>query len=330
MGVPPAITGGPETLLANDDEASDLSGVGKPDSLDLNLTFDKFDTKPICPIKRSTPPGTPERDGKKSASSSPTRSPSTMSSSTGKQPLDLLRIAIIAGAKGASGFGGFFENPPNKMKQEKSPYSSKIMLDMVKRGHKFCNIFTFAKRSFDMETPNEPPVMYTYFSHRDRTYRTTFNRAFIVTGVDPTSITNKQYKQIAAMICDEINQENGKELAEIDDKFLVKDKYKVWSDLFGHQNAHEVLKFNCTDFLPRKATQGYPAEDEPTWGKANLHIISTFYKKGSLTPSQCAVYGLGLEWAKPVTVKTEKGLGLHDDLVDSEDDGEGHQKQGTF
>ena len=327
MGVPPTITGVPQVLVTNDDEASELSGVGKPDNLDLVVTVHKMETNPV---KKRTPPGTPERDGKKSASSSPYRSPSTMSSSTNRRsPLDLISIATIPGAKGASGLGVFFENSPYKMKQSTSPYASKAMLDMVKNEYKFCNIFTFAKRSFDMETLNEPPVMYTYYSRHEHVNRTTYNRVFIVVGVDPASITKQQYKQIAVMICDEINKEHGKDLAESDDNFLVKDKYKVWSDLFGHQNAHEVLKFHCTDFRPRKISDGFPAQDEPTWGKANLHIISTFYRKGTLTPSQCAIYGLGREWSQPVPAKTQEGL-RHDDLVDSEDEGEGHQKKAAF
>jgi hypothetical protein len=225
---------------------------------------------------------------------------STTASTSSGPPKDKIYITTISGEPAFSGFAVYFL-PDEKKTKKNGPWSTKLMMDLAKAGFKFGNQVTFEKRAFTLILPNgETPK---YDGGNGRTFP---GRIFPCIGVDPTSVSDDGFRELADVIVAAVTEKNGYSytpgpVAMVPDNFLDRTP-KIWSDVMGVQDAwlNFLYKYEPTKY----SDSAYPPDDDTsTWGKLNPKPVKTYFREGMVTPKICYHLGLSKEWSTEFTTE---------------------------
>ena len=238
-------------------------------------------------------------------------SPSSFGST---KPLDSLYITVVSGSDGLSGFGLYTLPAPNKLGKA-GPWSSKLMLDLVRRDHKFGGVITFERRSFELHLPDG-----TVPEYRSQSGMFFGGRLFACIGMDVNGLEQEHYREIADSVVKDLNDQSRNPVCHVPEDFLNMQR-KTWSDIMGIDNAFQSLDFKAKPTLRKMIGLDFAQPDEKTWGKSNIEHVATYFNKGKVPKELCVQLGLPREWVLVPSVGPPTPMALSGTPpLDSDDD----------
>ena len=238
-------------------------------------------------------------------------SPSSFGST---KPLDSLYITVVSGSDGLSGFGLYTLPAPNKLGKA-GPWSSKLMLDLVRRDHKFGGVITFERRSFELHLPDG-----TVPEYRSQSGMFFGGRLFACIGMDVNGLEQEHYREIADSVVKDLNDQSRNPVCHVPEDFLNMQR-KTWSDIMGIDNAFQSLDFKAKPTLRKMIGLDFAQPDKKTWGKSNIEHVATYFNKGKVPKELCVQLGLPREWVLVPSVGPPTPMALSGTPpLDSDDD----------
>lgn len=237
--------------------------------------------------------------------------------------LDQAFMVKVNGGTGADGSGGDRSNggiilyflPNEEKRTQTGPFSADLFERVItNKGAAYpllsqtleknlasqCPGFRFKKRAFDLYLNNEQK----FWPLASKEGGQAPGRSFAVCNLaNAGQQQDELFRELGRIIVDCINQRHklkkGQpyDIVELAPNFLIDGGDSVFADYMGVKHAYKMLMNHYRKDIPKRYYhEGYPAEDEDTWGKSNLPIIKSFFHPGSLKPYQAAFLGLPEEW----------------------------------
>jgi len=253
---------------------TEASSLDPPSSTKRTLGFSQKKKKP-----------TPSKEASSSAS--------VNSSATKEKPNDRIYLTVVPGHEDFAGIAFHFMPHPDKSNNA-SPFSTYHVTKMMKEDCLTFEDVEFQPRSFDLVVNGTAPM---YTNPKDgRQYN---GRLYIANGI--INPPKEGVELIADAIVKDLREWHRDDNRSGDLVEKPHDWYReveCWSDIMTVNDAYQNLKWLAKPVL-RKHNQGWIKEDEDSWAKHNMDIITTYFKKGTLSKNICVALGLPKEWATP-------------------------------